>query len=166
MLVVPVIVAIMRNDFTLALILFAIASVSDGVDGFLARRFSWVSRFGAILDPLADKLLLVATFILLVYTEHLPVWLGVVVIGRDLIILAGAIFYHILFGVYELAPTLLGKFSTLFQFILVLVTLVDQSLLVIPDNVIQICIWLVFIVSSVSGIDYMITWSRKAIATK
>ena len=61
LLVVPVVVAIMRNDFGVALLLFAIASLSDGVDGYLARRFSWVSRFGAILDPIADKLLLVAT---------------------------------------------------------------------------------------------------------
>lgn len=165
LLVVPVVVAIMRNDFGVALMLFAVASLSDGVDGYLARRFSWVSRFGAILDPIADKLLLVATFMLLAYTGFLPVWLGVVVIGRDLIILAGAISYHILFGEYELAPTLLGKLSTSAQFGLVILALVDQALLPIPGQILLAGIWFVFVVSSISGLDYMITWSRRAIVT-
>lgn len=58
LLVVPVAVAILSNEYLLTLILFAVASVSDGVDGYLARRFDWTSRFGAILDPIADKLML------------------------------------------------------------------------------------------------------------
>jgi len=98
----------------------ALLGISDGVDGYLARRYDWTSRFGAILDPVADKLLLMVTFILLAYTGHLPVWLTSVVIGRDLVIVAGATTYHILFGEYEFSPTLLGKLSTSMQFILVL----------------------------------------------
>ncbi len=162
LLVIPVVVAVMRNDFGIALMLFALASLSDGVDGFLARRFSWTSRFGAILDPIADKLLLVSTFMLLAYTGFLPVWLGVVVIGRDLIIFAGAISYHILFGEYELAPTLLGKLSTLLQFGLVLFVMVDQALISMSAQLLLAGIWGVFIVSSISGLDYVLTWGRKA----
>lgn len=164
LLVVPVAVTILNNDFGWTLALFAVASISDGVDGFLARRFNWTSRFGAILDPVADKLLLMVTFILLAYTGHLPIWLSSVVIGRDLIIVAGATTYHILFGEYEFVPTFLGKVSTSFQFTLVLLMLLDLALVDILDILLEGGIWLVFIVSSVSGADYVITWSRKALA--
>lgn len=164
LLVAPVAVTILNNDYGLTLLLFAVASVSDGIDGYLARRFSWTSRFGAILDPVADKLLLMVTFMLLTYTGHFPVWLAAVVIGRDLIIVAGAAIYHILFGEYEFAPTLLGKLSTSLQFTLVLLALVNLSLFDISPALLVAGVWLVFIVSSVSGGDYVFTWSRKAIA--
>lgn len=164
LLVVPVAVSILNNSFAWTLALFAIASLSDGVDGFLARRFNWTSRFGAILDPVADKLLLMVTFILLAYTGHLPHWLTAVVIGRDLIIVAGATTYHILFGEYEFAPTFPGKISTAFQFTLVLLALFNLALFNIPAPVLEGGIWLVFVVSSVSGVDYVVTWSRKALA--
>lgn len=163
LLVVPVAITILSNDFGWTLALFAIASLSDGVDGFLARRYNWTSRFGAILDPVADKLLLMVSFILLAYTGHLPIWLSSVVIGRDLIIVAGATTYHILFGEYEFSPTILGKLSTSLQFILVLLMLLDLALINILDPLLTGGVWLVFIVSSVSGADYIITWSRKAI---
>jgi len=164
LLVVPVAVTILNHDFGWTLLIFAIASISDGVDGYLARRYDWTSRFGAILDPVADKLLLMVTFILLAYTGHLPVWLTSVVIGRDLVIVAGATTYHILFGEYEFSPTLLGKLSTSMQFILVLLTLFDLALLNILQMILTGGIWLVLVVSSVSGVDYVITWGRKAIA--
>jgi len=162
LLVVPVAVAILDGRFGLCLAFFTAASISDGVDGFLARRFDWTSRFGAILDPIVDKLLLVVVFVLLTYTGFIPLWLAAIVILRDLIVLTGATSYHILFGAYQFAPTFLGKASTALQFILVLLILFDQAVFPIADIITQICIWLVCIVSSVSGIDYVITWSRKA----
>ena len=164
LLVVPVAVTILKHEFGWTLAIFAIASISDGVDGFLARRYNWISRFGAILEPVADKLLLMVTFILLAYTGHLPIWLASIVIGRDLVIVAGATTYHILFGEYEFAPSLLGKLSTSLQFVLVLLRLLDLALVNIPDQLITGGIWLVFVVSSVSGVDYVIRWGRKAIA--
>ena len=164
LLIVPVAVSILNAEFILTLILFAVCSISDGLDGFLARRFNWASRFGAILDPIADKLLLVVTFILVTYIGVLPDWLAVVVIARDLIILAGATTYHIIFGAYEFAPTFLGKLSTSSQFVLVLMVLVDLAVINIPQVILEGSIGLVFIVSSVSGADYVITWTRKAIS--
>ncbi len=164
LLVVPVAISILRGEFILTLILFAICSISDGLDGYLARRFDCASRFGAMLDPIADKLLLVVTFILVTYIGVLPFWLAAVVIARDLIILTGATVYRILFGEYEFSPTIAGKFSTAFQFILVLMVLVDLSVIDIYQLLMDGAIILVFIVSSVSGIDYVVTWSRKAIA--
>ena len=163
LLVVPVAVAILSGEYMLTLILFAIASVSDGVDGYLARRFNWTSRFGAILDPIADKLMLIVTFLLLTYIGNFPVWLAAVVIGRDLIIVAGATTYHILFGEYEFSPTLLGKLSTSLQFTLLLLNLLDLAILELSETLLVAGIWAVFAVSSISGLDYCLTWGRKAI---
>lgn len=164
LLVVPVAVAILSGHFILALMLFAIASISDGADGYLARRYHWASRFGAILDPIADKLMLIVAFLLLTYIGELPTWLAAVVIGRDLIIVAGAAIYHILFGEYELSPTLLGKLSTAAQFILVLLSLVDLALFQLNSLLLVGSVWIVFIISSVSGLDYCLTWGKKALA--
>ena len=166
LLVVPTAASILSQNFGMALLLFTVASVSDGIDGFLARRFGWISRFGSMLDPIADKVLLVTVFLLLTYTGFIPVWLAVIVIARDLIILTGATVYHLLFGEYEFAPTLLGKFSTASQFTLVIVMLVDLSLTDLPALLLTALIWLVFAVSSLSGIDYVYTWTRKAISAK
>lgn len=164
LLVVPVAVAILSNEFVLTLILFAVASVSDGVDGYLARRFDWTSRFGAILDPIADKLMLIVSFFLLTYIGIFPMWLAAVVIGRDLIIVAGAAAYHILFGEYDFSPSRIGKLSTLLQFCLVLLGLVGLAVFQIDAWVLEMGVWLVFAVSSLSGLDYCFTWGRKAIA--
>ena len=164
LLVVPVAVAILSHEFLLTLILFAVASVSDGIDGYLARRFDWTSRFGAILDPLAYKLMLIVSFFLLTYIGIFPVWLAAVVIGRDLIIVAGAAAYHILYGEYDFEPTRLGKLSTLLQFSLVLLALFGLSLFQVEAWVLETGVWLVFAVSSLSGFDYCLTWGRKAIA--
>ena len=164
LLVVPIAASILGHHFGTALLLFAVASVSDGIDGFLARRFDWISRFGSMLDPIADKILLVTVFVLLTFTGYIPVWLAVVVIARDLIILTGATVYHILFGEYEFAPTFLGKFSTASQFTLVILMLVDLSVTDLPAWLLSAMIWLVFAVSSLSGVDYVYTWTRKALA--
>jgi len=162
LLTLPVAVSILRHEFGWTLGLFALASLSDGLDGFLARRFGWMSRFGAMLDPIADKLMLVVTFLLLTYTGYIPLWLAVVVISRDLIILSGATLYHVLYGAYEFAPTWLGKLSTALQFTLILLVLGHQSILVMPEWLIDSIEWAVFVVSSISGLDYVWVWSLKA----
>jgi len=164
LLVVPVAVAILSGEYMLTLVLFTIASISDGVDGYLARRFNWTSRFGEILDPIADKLMLIVAFLLLTYIGNFPLWLAAVVIGRDLIVVAGATIYHILFGEYEFSPTLLGKLSTALQFALVLLNLFELAIIELSDTLLLAGIWIVFVVSSISGLDYCFTWGRKAIA--
>ena len=163
LLVLPVAVSILRHEFGWTLGLFAVASVSDGLDGFLARRFNWISHFGSMLDPIADKLLLVVTFLLLTYTGYLPLWLAAVVIARDLIILTGATLYHILYGAYDFAPTYWGKLSTSLQFTLVLLVLFDQSFYALPALLLDWGVWLVLVISSISGLDYVWVWGHKAV---
>jgi cardiolipin synthase (CMP-forming) len=103
-----------------ALAAFAVAAVSDGVDGFIARRFQQRSELGAILDPLADKLLLVSGIVLLSLPHtrdlpRLPLWLAGTVISRDLLLVLGAFIIHYLGGRLTVRPHLIGKIATVLQ---------------------------------------------------
>ena len=121
LMVLPFAASLHYEYYRQALALFFIAGLSDGIDGFIARRFNWKSRFGAIADPLADKLLLITAYVVLTVMGHLPLWLTVLVFSRDIIIVVSALGYHYLIGRYEMKPSLLGKLSTFSQIIYVLI---------------------------------------------
>jgi len=108
----------------LALLSFAIASICDGVDGYIARRYNQRSELGAILDPLADKLLLVSAVVLLSFNwpniAHIPLWLTCTIIGRDILMLAGALVIQITIGKVRVKPHILGKIATVLQMVCVL----------------------------------------------
>jgi CDP-diacylglycerol--glycerol-3-phosphate 3-phosphatidyltransferase len=104
----------------LAIITFLVASVSDAIDGYIARRYNQRSELGAILDPLADKLLLVSALILLAldHSNHvgqIPFWLVATVLSRDVIILIGMVVIHYTCGRVNVRPRLVGKVATVFQ---------------------------------------------------
>ena len=104
---------------------FAIAAISDGVDGFIARHFNQWSELGTVLDPLADKLLLVSAIFLLSwhnepYLQPIPVWLTVTVLSRDVILLFGYAIIHFLAGGMSVKPLLVSKTATVFQMAAVL----------------------------------------------
>jgi cardiolipin synthase (CMP-forming) len=104
----------------LGLAAFATAAVSDGIDGFLARRFNQRSELGALLDPLADKLLLVSGIVLLSLPHEqrlprLPLWLAVTVISRDALLVLGAFIIHYLGGKVTVRPHVIGKIATVLQ---------------------------------------------------
>ena len=108
-----------------ALLCFAVAAICDGVDGYIARHYNQWSELGTILDPLADKLLLVSGIVLLSfdhspYLEQIPLWLTVTIIGRDLIILAGLIVIQFTVGKVKVRPHLTGKIATVLQMTTVL----------------------------------------------
>ena len=108
----------------MAIISFAIASICDGVDGYVARRYNQRSELGAILDPLADKLLLVSGIVLLSfnwrYFERIPLWLTCTIIGRDVLILAGVIVIQITVGKLRVKPRVFGKIATVLQMVTVI----------------------------------------------
>jgi len=160
LLVPPVVLAILAGDFGWALLLFFIAGLSDGVDGFLAKRFGWQTPLGGFLDPLADKLLMVSSIIALASLGHVPVWLAVAVLLRDLVIVTGALSYRLLVGPFGAAPTVISKINTLVQILLVLGVLASLTLQLDADLSPLFLVALVMALSS--GTDYVLQWSRRA----
>ena len=94
LLSLPIVWLLYEREFSYALILFAVAGFSDGLDGFLAKHFHWQSHLGGLLDPLADKALLMSSFLVLGGLGLIPIWLVILVIFRDLTIMGGALYYH------------------------------------------------------------------------
>ncbi|MBB70932.1 MAG: CDP-alcohol phosphatidyltransferase [Legionellales bacterium] len=165
-LVIPILLALMWQSYTLAFWLFVIAGVSDAVDGFLARRFHWMSRLGGVLDPLADKALLLISFITLGFLGHMPVWLVVMVVVRDIVIVSGGFAYHFLIGEYDFKPTWISKVNTFLQIFLLALTLLQLSYYVLPAHWLEWLMVLVFITSLVSMLDYVVVWGCKAIKSR
>ena len=161
-LVVPILMYIVDGRYGLALILFFVAGFSDGIDGFLAKRFDWHTRIGALLDPIADKLLVGGTFITLVFTGLIPVWLAVLVIFRDVVIVGGATAYNFLVRPVEGEPTRISKLNTALQLLFVVFTL-SQAGFDWPDQIAVTVIGAgVLVTVVISGIDYVWSWARLA----
>ncbi len=165
-LVLPFVVLMLRQEFTGALILFFVAGISDGIDGYLAKRNNWISRLGSILDPLADKLLLVSSFVSLAWLNILPVWLVVAVLLRDVIIISGALAYHFVVDRYEMEPSIISKINTFFQIMLVLSTVFSQGLYPMPPLALQALVYIVLATTILSGGDYVYTWGKKTYHAK
>ncbi|MDH5300645.1 MAG: CDP-diacylglycerol--glycerol-3-phosphate 3-phosphatidyltransferase [Gammaproteobacteria bacterium] len=161
-LLVPVVVwQIVYGQAWLALSLFLFAAISDGVDGYLARRYGWRTRLGSILDPLADKLLMVSIFITLGWLLVVPFWFVLLVLVRDVVIIVGGIAYHMLVGKYSMAPSLISKINTTVQMLLVSVLMV-APLWGMPDTLIQGLFYVAALTTVLSGINYVWVWGCRA----
>jgi cardiolipin synthase (CMP-forming) len=145
-----------------ALVLLLVAAVSDALDGFLARRYGWQTRLGGLLDPLADKLLLNAAFLGLWMAGTLPGWLVLLVFGRDLVIVAGALAYHRLIDRLQPEPSPLGKLNTGVQIGFVLLVLLQLGFGWLPADALPYAIAAVAAVTAGSGADYVLRWGRRA----
>ncbi len=166
-LVAPLVWLIANHRFGAALVLVAVAGASDALDGLLAKRYGWQSWLGGVLDPLADKLLLVACFVSLDLAGVIPDWLMWLVVGRDLVIAAGATAYHFLIGRVVPQPSLLSKITTFTQIICALALLLKLSgLLPLPDAIDATLIWLTALATLASGVHYVAVWSHKALETR
>ena len=161
-LVVPIAWLLVQDRFGEALFLFFVAGVSDGLDGWLAKHYGWTSRLGSILDPLADKLLLVTCFVLLALHGYIPLWLLWAVLARDLVIVLGGVAYHYLVGKFAMEPSPLSKLNTFVQIAMVLAVLFDQSIWHFGPGVIAGLVWLTLFTTLASGTDYVWTWSGRA----
>jgi cardiolipin synthase len=161
-LVAPILLLILDDRFGLALILFFVAGFSDGVDGYLAKRFNWHTRLGALLDPIADKLLVAGTFLVLVYTGHVPVWLAAVVILRDVVIVGGAAAYSFLVGPVEGAPTRISKLNTALELLYILFVLSRAAVGWPAEITLTVTGAAVFVTVVISGVDYVWSWTRRA----
>ena len=162
LLVPPVVILLLQERFTAALVVFGIAGFSDGLDGFLAKRFDWRSRLGSILDPLADKLLLVSSFVTLGWLGLIPAWLVWLVILRDLVIVAGATFYHMRIEQFDAEPSIASKLNTGAQILLVLAVLYSFGIQTLPVVLMDVLFYGVLLTTLWSGFNYVWTWGRRA----
>ncbi len=163
-LIVPIAVALVHGRLDTTLILFAIAALSDALDGFLARRFGWQSELGSILDPIADKLLLATVFISLGVMGLVPLWLMAAALARDAIIVSGAAAYRVFIGPLTAQPSMVSKFNTLCQAAFVL-GVVSRAAFAEPPFWAEAALGaLVFVTTVVSGIDYVMTYGWHAVA--
>lgn len=161
-LIGPILWALLTKCYPLAFYLFVIAGLSDGLDGLLARFFGWTTPLGALLDPLADKLLLMGSFIVLAYLQQIPLWLTVVVIGRDIWIMGGALLYRYWVGPLDYKPVWISKLNTFFQLVLVSLLVIRLAFFDIPAELIPRIIEAVFVTTLLSFIQYTWMWFWQA----
>jgi cardiolipin synthase len=161
-LIIPIIWMLALHYYGSALILFAIAGFTDGLDGFLAKHYHWQSRLGTILDPIADKLLLIASFATLTWLDLIPLWLLILVLSRDIVIVIGGLAYHYFIGAFELSPVWSSKFNTVAQIGLVLVIILQQYGLFELQAVVDTGVWLVAASILISGSEYILIWGSRA----
>ncbi|MGH8136411.1 MAG: CDP-alcohol phosphatidyltransferase family protein, partial [Steroidobacteraceae bacterium] len=163
-LAVPIVWLLAKGQYGATLILFGIAGVSDVLDGYLAKTFNWATELGKVLDPVADKLLLVSVFITLTWLGLVPLWLAAAAVARDVIIGVGAWVYLALFGPLEGRPTMPSKLNTLIQLLFVIAVVGRAASPAVPEWLIVGLGAFVFVTTVVSGVDYIVTYVRKAIA--
>jgi cardiolipin synthase len=162
LLVAPILCLIVDGEYVIALLLFVIAGGSDGIDGYLAVRFNWQTRLGALLDPVADKLLVSGMFITLGWLGLLPIWLAAVVILRDVVIFVGALIYHFLIEPVQGEPTRISKLNTALQLLFLLFVL-SRAGFGWPEQISLTTLGASVLVTGViSGVDYVLRWSGRA----
>lgn len=154
--VYPLIIFILEEQFFLALGIFFLAGISDLLDGFLARKFSWQSRFGQIADPVADKTLVVATIISLGSIDLIENWFMFMILGRDLLIIVGVVLANYLISDYRVAPNFLGKLNTTILLLLVGIILIDAVGFLVTDIAIYWISILFMFTNTLSLIAYFI----------
>ena len=124
----PLVWLMWHKEYKSALLVALIAGASDGLDGFLAKKYNWQGWLGGILDPLADKLMMLCCYSVFVFQEVIPVWLYIMIVSRDVIIIAGASYYHFCVGkIQEAKPSFISKTNTALQILLILVLLISLS---------------------------------------
>ncbi len=145
-----------HKEYKAALLVAFIAGVSDGLDGFLAKKFNWQGWLGGILDPLADKFLMFCCYAVFAFQGVIPMWLFALVVMRDVVIVAGVSYYHFKIGKIEkAAPTWASKINTALQILLILVLLFSYSGIFDLYKFHQPLIWSVAILTVFTGLHYV-----------
>ena len=158
-LLIPVFVSLLvYGRAGLALVVFVAAALTDLLDGYVARHRGSQSRLGAFLDPMADKLLLISSFVTLTWLKALPFWIAAVVISRDIILVVGALAIHMAGGRIYPRPTWAGKAATFFQVATVLTGLAAAFLHV--DLGVVAFMWAAALFTVVSGLQYILQGMR------
>ena len=150
-----------------AFALMLIASFSDALDGALARRYNWKTDLGRLLDPLADKFLVAAVFIVFTLQNLIPLWLVVLTLGRDLILLVGGTLYRVIIGYIKVQPSLISKANTAMQMLVLSLLMASQLPLGVAGTYAHVAvddfgIYLLAVLSAVSGVHYIVVWANRS----
>jgi cardiolipin synthase len=161
-LVWPIVWALLAANYDLALLLFAVAAVSDGLDGFLAKRFGWTSELGKVLDPLADKFLLISVFVVAATIGLVPWWLTIAAVARDVMIVLGALVLRIWTGPLHTRPSVISKINTLLQLTYLLGVITHAAGFGPPPGLLAALALLSVVTTLLSGVNYAADFVRTA----
>jgi cardiolipin synthase len=155
-------ILISYEQYRWALLVLVVAGLSDGIDGLLARKLNQKSALGAYLDPIADKLLLSSSFVILAFKSKLAWWLTIMVLSRDILLLTVAAVILLISGYRPFPPSILGKCTTAVQILLVFAVVLGAAY---PHEyfvlLIQILVYSVAVLTTLSGFHYSITIARR-----
>ncbi len=160
-LVPAVIYLLIQSAYGYALAVFLLASVSDGVDGWIARHYHLQTKFGALMDPVADKLIILSCLLMLTWQGLIPLWLALFMLIRDVVIVFGAFAYRRVTGHVEITPTFMGKTHIFLEFSLLCLVLTHAAAIVTMTSWLPILFILVAATAVLSGVQYVWLWSRK-----
>lgn len=159
-LMTPVIAILLLYQFmAAALTVFLLAGITDGLDGFVARRRGQRSALGMVLDPIADKLLLTSSVVVLTILEELPRWFTIIVVSRDMILIGGALILYMFVGKVSMPPSRLGKTTTGFQIATVLMGMLDNFFPMLRAGILPMAM-LTAALTIGSGLDYVYRRAR------
>jgi len=154
-------ILISYEQYRWALAVLVVAGLSDGIDGLLARKLNQRSSLGAYLDPIADKLLLSSSFVILAFKKEIAWWLTIIVLSRDVLILVVAVVIILIWGYRPFPPSLLGKLTTFFQIVLVFTVVLGAAY---PSgflgNTKLVLIYVVPVLATVSAFRYSVSIAR------
>lgn len=161
LLLVPLTVwLLISGAYGYAFTTFVVAGVSDGIDGYLARRFDWRSKLGSYLDPLADKALLVSVFVTLGFLKLIPAWLVIVVVSRDALIIGAVLLSRLIDHPVRVRPLMVSKVNTVAQIVFVVVVLGTAALGKPLDMPVDWGSIPVALLTALSGAAYLASWLR------
>ncbi len=162
LLLVPLTIwLILAGAFGAAFVVFCIAGLSDAIDGYIARRFDLQSRLGAVLDPLADKVLLMSVYVTLGIIAVLPAWLVILVVARDVMIVGGFVLIGLIGPAPEVRPIGISKLNTMLQILFAAAVLVDLAWGLPSWSAARAWLRLAVAATTVaSGTAYLVQWSR------
>ena len=166
LLVLPIAWTLWTGEFEASLVLLIIAGLSDALDGHLARRFNWTSRFGELADPAADKVLAFTVVMLLLTTGLLPIWAGVIIIGREVVILSGAFAFRSIVRRLDIEPLLISRINTVVQVFVLAAIIASQTevpyLATLTARFVDpFGLYLMLSFTVVSGVAYVYGWTSR-----
>ena len=150
-----------QHQFERSLLLVLFMGISDALDGFLARCFDWKTTLGAYLDPIADKVMLLSAFVVFAVLGWVPWWLAAIIVARDVVLLIGAVSYHLVTRQLQMEPLAISKINTFAQIVLA-VSLIYTQVNAMHPQLLNVFMTVVVCTTVASGMQYVIEWYRRA----